>query len=658
MACNTLSCRCRGQETMTMVLPPAAAASAAADPSPPHRWCCSRTRGGRRRPCGSYAILTKRHQQQQQLLSGGNGDGSGKSSRVEAHDVVHFYKYFEVADPPALKAQLLTACETYGLRGRVLISSEGINGALSAPAVDDSNAFSPASPAGAGAGAAGAVAAGGAGVDAFVAHMSSSVGGFESVDWKIATSKSGVAPFGQMPLTVKIVRQIVGQCPVDSTDLAKGHGGRHLSPQEWHAALEAAGRSSGGSDDLVLLDVRNSYEHSIGYFEKGDQTKAVEPIMAGFSEFDSWAQSAAPVLKGKKVLMYCTGGIRCEKASAMLKYHGVQDVNQLSGGIHKYLATYPKGSGLFRGKNYVFDHRVIENPDDVGEVVGRCVECAAPFDLLCGDRVCAVCNDLVLVCPHCALSLREYHCQQHQEVKAFFFRFIDGFTMEELAQQRDRLEAVVARAEASAAATRRRLGERKRRQWEEEQERKKSEQQQQLLQQKQEEPGAAAIAGEGERERRATHTTATAASGNGPVEMEEAKGPGGGQYLAKDKGVAPLGEGKKTAPESSRVQLDEEGKSPLGVGDAAASAATSAAGASSLRPAMQFNVVRACRKQCAKVAERLRDLAAGEATIHPVWSTFWQSRCRSCGQHAAECLVQRTQECDDASYFAGSVKAR
>ena len=146
------------------------------------------------------------------------------------------------------------------------------------------------------------------------------------------------------------------------------------------------------------------------------------------------------------------GGIRCEKASCMLKQRGVQDVSQLSGGIHRYLEMYG-ASGFFKGKNFVFDQRVAQKPSEclvvvdkdtsaVDVVVGRCIECQAPFDEICGSRVCTVCRDLVLVCETCRTSLREYHCSRHATWKHCFYTFLDVFDGEELAAQEQALQAL------------------------------------------------------------------------------------------------------------------------------------------------------------------------------------------------------------------------
>jgi hypothetical protein len=162
------------------------------------------------------------------------------------------------------------------------------------------------------------------------------------------------------------------------------------------------------------------------------------------------------------------GGIRCEKASVMLKRRGVQDVNQLSGGIHRYLERYGK-DGHFKGVNFTFDKRVAMKPcrstsapqgpeaggafdydgDGAGgdgtpdyEMVGRCVECSAPFDRLCGSRVCTVCRDLVLVCPTCQTSLREYHCLRHSVWKGCYYTFLECYDVDQLSAQLVELRAL------------------------------------------------------------------------------------------------------------------------------------------------------------------------------------------------------------------------
>lgn len=175
--------------------------------------------------------------------------------------------------------------------------------------------------------------------------------------------------------------------------------------------------------------------------------------------------------------MYCTGGIRCVKASAMLKQRGVQDVSHLSGGIHRYLEKYGK-DGFYKGKVFVFDQRVALDAGDmllkkkrkeeeekgvasvgrkasddckttnekqqqeVKDVVGKCIECNIPYDEISGANLCSVCRDLILICPSCREKLHEFHCDRHQRWKDAYFTFLARFTLEELEKQKETLQSI------------------------------------------------------------------------------------------------------------------------------------------------------------------------------------------------------------------------
>lgn len=137
---------------------------------------------------------------------------------------------------------------------------------------------------------------------------------------------------------------------------------------------------------------------SIGHF-----SGALNPKTRRFGQFPDWARAELPALATKdKILMYCTGGIRCEKASAFLKHLGLRNVYQLEGGIHRYLEQFPAG-GLFQGKNFVFDQRVAMASEDP-RVAGRCDKCAAPNDVVSGAR-CAYCRTHLLLCEACRAAL-------------------------------------------------------------------------------------------------------------------------------------------------------------------------------------------------------------------------------------------------------------
>lgn len=126
-----------------------------------------------------------------------------------------------------------------------------------------------------------------------------------------------------------------------------------------------------------------------------------------------------PLFEGKKVMMYCTGGIRCEKATAYLKTKGVDDVYQLEGGIHMYMERFTDG-GLFQGKNFVFDKRGAMACKGA-KVVGKCSLCQGPWDTLAGDRVCCVCREPLLVCPDCKVKAKGPDACCFESLPLFFF---------------------------------------------------------------------------------------------------------------------------------------------------------------------------------------------------------------------------------------------
>lgn len=181
--------------------------------------------------------------------------------------------------------------------------------------------------------------------------------------------------------------------------------GEYLSPAEFNEAM--------ADEDSALVDCRNSYEWQIGRFEG-----APCPSGRQFTDWPKEASALAGRLQGKRVLMYCTGGIRCEMASSYLKSLGVDRVAQLHGGIHvsqaftkperrpsdggttqEYLKAYPDG-GRFRGKNFVFDER-IAIPSNDATVVGRCRVCSRSFDDYSQKRRCVHCRILLVCCDTC-----------------------------------------------------------------------------------------------------------------------------------------------------------------------------------------------------------------------------------------------------------------
>jgi predicted sulfurtransferase len=184
--------------------------------------------------------------------------------------------------------------------------------------------------------------------------------------------------------------------------------GVHLQPRDYHEKLE--------EDNTVVIDVRNHYEAAIGHFAPPG-AKWLDPKMRKSTEFPLWLdkETTKAELKGKQVLMYCTGGVRCERASALLKYKmetdpsiqelGIQGVYQLQGGIDKYFKQFPNG-GHWAGKNYTFDKRFAHAPpkkENQGQqqIMGKCEACHKPWDMYRGKRRCPSCGVPSLICREC-----------------------------------------------------------------------------------------------------------------------------------------------------------------------------------------------------------------------------------------------------------------
>lgn len=214
--------------------------------------------------------------------------------------------------------------------------------------------------------------------------------GFSPIIWK--DSKSEKAPFKRFVTDIR--NEIV---TLKRPDLFPNQNqNNHLSPAEWHAALTS-------NEDFVLIDTRNDYENKIGMF-KG----AIDPKIKHFSQFGEWLDKAQ-IPKEKKVLMYCTGGVRCEKAILEMQQRGYESVFQLEGGILKYLEEFPNQQ--FEGECYVFDHRV---------AVDQNLNTSSSYSLcpLCGDSAtetisCNKCKKEARICPSCAKHPYSQACSKN-----------------------------------------------------------------------------------------------------------------------------------------------------------------------------------------------------------------------------------------------------
>lgn len=286
---------------------------------------------------------------------------SGIISDVK-YTVLLYYKYIDVGQPEKERQAQLNICRQLGLKGRILIGSEGINGTV-----------------------AGTKEA----TDQYISYMNGHES-FRDIDFKV--DQTDIDSFPR--LRVKTRPEIVALNSNDEVTADKG--AVKLSPEEFHKMVS--------EENVILFDARNNFESAIGKFRN-----AVTPDIEHFRELPK-ALDEYEDLKDKKIVTYCTGGIRCEKASALMKQKGFKDVYQLEGGIIKYGQQYP--DGYFQGKCFVFDERMSVAFTDNPQVLGSCIHCEEATDsyLNCGDPNC---NKLILVCDSC--QAKTHFCSKECE---------------------------------------------------------------------------------------------------------------------------------------------------------------------------------------------------------------------------------------------------
>jgi len=274
--------------------------------------------------------------------------------------ILLYYKFTPVKDPQAVMLWQKTLTDSLDLRGRILISEHGLNGTVGGE-MDDLKKY---------------------------IKETKKLEGFKDIVFK--WSDGGREDFPRM--SVKVRKELVGfQAPdevkVDESGVVGG--GKHIKPREVNELVEKYG------DDVVFFDGRNAHEAKIGKFKN-----AVVPNTNTSRDFISELESDKyDDIKDKKVITYCTGGIRCEVISAMMKKRGFKDVYQIDGGIVKYGEAYGD-DGLWEGSLRVFDDRMTVDFSDHAATIGECTHCGGKTS---NFENCAFtnCNDLVLICEDC-----------------------------------------------------------------------------------------------------------------------------------------------------------------------------------------------------------------------------------------------------------------
>ena len=293
-------------------------------------------------------------------------------AETEPRTTVSFYKYFQVPDPGAFRNQLYIAFSALKVFGRIYVAHEGINGQVSVPAGN---------------------------YEAFRESLYSSAPELNGIRMNIAVDDDGKSFWA---LRLKVRPKIVAD-GIDDRDFDPGKTGKYLKAKEYNELSEKPG--------TIIVDMRNHYEYEVGHFEN-----AIEVPSDTFRDQLPMAVDMLKDKKDKNIIMYCTGGIRCEKASAYLLHNGFKNVFHVEGGIIEY-ARKAKEENLplkFKGKNFVFDERLGERITE--DVLARCHICGKPCDnhTNCKNDGCHL---LFIQCEECAAKYEGCCSEECREEK-------------------------------------------------------------------------------------------------------------------------------------------------------------------------------------------------------------------------------------------------
>lgn len=245
--------------------------------------------------------------------------------------VAAFYKFIALPDYEKLKPQILAVCKENEIQGTILLAAEGINGTIAGSRH---------------------------GMDTVLAYLRTDT---RLADLSHKESFTNDPPFERMKVKLRNEIVALGRTDVDPNKVV----GTYVKPAEWNDLLS--------DPDVMLIDTRNNYEVSAGTFDG-----AINPQTDTFREFPAYAQQLDPQ-QHKKIAMFCTGGIRCEKASSLLLDMGFKEVYHLQGGILKYLEEVPAAESRWQGECFVFDNRITVNHELEPGDIKMCLTCHHPL---------------------------------------------------------------------------------------------------------------------------------------------------------------------------------------------------------------------------------------------------------------------------------------
>ena len=251
-------------------------------------------------------------------------------------NIAALYKFYKIDDPYKIHINIRKELKKLSIKGTILVGAEGINGTISSECLANlENAL------------------------LFI----KSIEGFDNIDLKYSTSK--INPFIRLKIKHKNEIVTIGDKSINPTLIS----GDYIHPEDWNELIS--------DNNVLLIDTRNNYECSIGSFKN-----SINPETSKFRDFPKWVESqnfSEEDKKNKKVAMFCTGGIRCEKASSLMKKQGFKNVFHLKGGILKYLESKPIDKTMWEGECFVFDERVSLKHDLSEGTYDMCHGCRMPI---------------------------------------------------------------------------------------------------------------------------------------------------------------------------------------------------------------------------------------------------------------------------------------
>ncbi|MEL4897538.1 oxygen-dependent tRNA uridine(34) hydroxylase TrhO [Crocosphaera sp. Alani8] len=271
------------------------------------------------------------------------------------YTIASFYKFFPFPDCTDKQPLLFECCHNYHIKGTILLSLEGINGTIAGSSDN---------------------------IQAIINYL---VADKRLADLDVKYSTAFKIPFEKIKIRLKQEIVTLGKPDINPNKQV----GTYVTPEEWNDLIN--------DEETIVIDTRNSYEVDIGTF-KG----AINPKTQSFREFPDYVKENLDPQKHKKIAMFCTGGIRCEKATSLLLNQGFDEVYHLKGGILKYLEKIPKKESLWEGECFVFDERVaVKDQLETGSYQ-MCLGCGYPVSEM--DKVSEKYEEGVS-CPHCYDSL-------------------------------------------------------------------------------------------------------------------------------------------------------------------------------------------------------------------------------------------------------------